>query len=57
MSSDTDPYDHLNIALNSDGTLTRFINFPKKKANPIACNGDLVVSKDHTFNAEKKTRV
>ena len=57
MSSDTDPYDHLNIALNSDGTLTRFIDFPKKKANPIACNGDLVVSKDHTLNSEKKTRV
>ena len=57
MSSDIDPYDHLNIALNPDGTLTRFINLPKKKANPIACNGDPVVSKDHTLNAEKKTRV
>ncbi|KAM4094497.1 hypothetical protein ACB094_06G200200 [Castanea mollissima] len=57
MSSDIDPYDHLCIFLNPDGTLTRFLELPKKKANPIATNGEPVVSKDHTLNAEKETHV
>ncbi|KAK7847831.1 probable carboxylesterase 9 [Quercus suber] len=57
MSSGIDPYDHLCIFLNPDGTLTRFLTLPKKKANPIATNGEPVVSKDHTLNAEKKTHV
>jgi len=58
MSSDRDPCDYLKIALNPDGTLTRFVTFAKKKkANPMASNGDPVVSKDHTLNGQKKTHV
>ena len=55
MSSDIDPYEHLHVALKSDGTLTRFVKLPK--ANPVASPDYPVVFKDHTLNAEKKTRV
>nr|POE90839.1 putative carboxylesterase 9 [Quercus suber] len=55
MSSD--PYQHFQIAHNTDGTLTRYMRLPKTKANPVASPGDPVLSKDLTLNAQNKTRV
>lgn len=51
------PYDHLKIFLNPDGTLTRFLKIPKIEAKPNAAPGDVVVSKDVTLNEENKTWV
>lgn len=52
-----DPYEHLNISLNTDGTLNRLIEFPKIKATGDAehSSNETVVSKDATLNVEKKT--
>ena len=55
MSSD--PYQHFQIAHNTDGTLTRYMRLPKTKANPVASPGDPVLSKDLILNAQNKTRV
>ncbi|KAF5453345.1 hypothetical protein F2P56_028253 [Juglans regia] len=52
-----DPYTHLRIALNSDGSITRCLQLPKVKANPVAGPDDVVVSKDVTINVETKTWV
>ncbi|OMP08086.1 Alpha/beta hydrolase-3 [Corchorus capsularis] len=49
-----DPYEHLNIRLNPDGTVTRLINFPTADANPEALQGNPTVSKDVTINLETK---
>jgi acetyl esterase/lipase len=51
------PYDHLKIALNPDGTLTRHLKIPKIEAKPNAAPGDLVVTKDVTLNEENETWV
>ncbi|KAI9073910.1 hypothetical protein K1719_044122 [Acacia pycnantha] len=50
-----DPYDHLSIVLDSDGTLTRNYNAPTVNANPDPSPDDSTVSKDITLNVEKKT--
>ncbi|KAK6143001.1 hypothetical protein DH2020_023349 [Rehmannia glutinosa] len=53
-----DPYDHLNISLNSDGSLTRYIKLPTSAAVSEAeaqITGQAVVSKDVTLNADRKT--
>ncbi|KAJ8900205.1 hypothetical protein K2173_024845 [Erythroxylum novogranatense] len=55
--SKLDPYEHLNIALNRDGTITRRLTVPTIKANPEARHGDSVLSKDVTINPDKKTWV
>ncbi|KAJ8447394.1 hypothetical protein Cgig2_013171 [Carnegiea gigantea] len=47
-----DPYEHLRISLNSDGSLQRFNVIPKVSANPNAPQGEGVTSKDVTINAE-----
>merc|ERR1712137_72678 len=52
-----DAYEHLALTINPDGTVTRSLNQPTIEANPIAAPGDLVISKDVTLNAEKKTWV
>ncbi|XP_021611416.1 probable carboxylesterase 9 [Manihot esculenta] len=51
------PYEHLNIAPNLDGTITRLLDAPIVEANPEATHGDAVVCKDLTLIAEKKTWV
>ncbi|KDP28720.1 hypothetical protein JCGZ_14491 [Jatropha curcas] len=53
--SKSDPYDHLHIALNLDGTITRLLTHPTVEANPEATSGDAVVCKDWTLNAQNKT--
>ncbi|KAF3956943.1 hypothetical protein CMV_017997 [Castanea mollissima] len=52
-----DPYDHFGIVRNLDGTVTRYLNFPKVEASPVASHGEPVVSKDLTLNPKNKTRV
>lgn len=49
-----DPYEHLSIRLNPDGTLTRLTNFPTTEANPAAVTGLPAVSKDVIVNDETK---
>ncbi|XVE73973.1 hypothetical protein DITRI_Ditri11bG0161400 [Diplodiscus trichospermus] len=49
-----DPYEHLSIRLNPDGTLTRLSNFPKTVANPGVIPALPTVSKDVTVNDETK---
>ncbi|EPS59852.1 hypothetical protein M569_14952, partial [Genlisea aurea] len=52
-----DPYEHLNVALNPDGTLTRFIQLPTTPptGEDPTTPGLTVLSKDVTLNADKKT--
>ncbi|KAM3322927.1 putative carboxylesterase 9 [Capsicum chacoense] len=52
-----DPYDHLNVLLNKDGTLTRLIEVPTSQAtgDKDQLPGQAVVSKDITLNEEKTT--
>ncbi|KAL1823069.1 hypothetical protein DCAR_0310925 [Daucus carota subsp. sativus] len=52
-----DPYEHLNVSLNDDGSLTRHLNIPKLPATgeDQLLPGQTVVSKDVTLNAENKT--
>ncbi|KAL2515172.1 putative carboxylesterase 9 [Forsythia ovata] len=51
------PYEHLKISLNADGSLTRFIKLPTSPATGDSglIPGQAVVSKDFILNAEKKT--
>ncbi|XP_022769694.1 probable carboxylesterase 9 [Durio zibethinus] len=49
-----DPYQHLGIRLNPDGTITRLNNFPNTDANPGIIPGLPTVSKDVTVNDETK---
>ncbi|TYI73974.1 hypothetical protein E1A91_D07G166800v1 [Gossypium mustelinum] len=49
-----DPYQHLSIRPNPDGTITRLINFPSTEANPDIIPGIPTVSKDVTVNEETK---
>lgn len=48
-----DPYDHLNVSMNEDGSLTRYMKLPTSP--PISDDSQPVLSKDVTLNAEKKT--
>ncbi|XP_024996454.1 probable carboxylesterase 9 [Cynara cardunculus var. scolymus] len=52
-----DPYEHLKVLKNEDGTLTRLVQFPQipatGDADPVP--GQTVVSKDVTLDATKKT--
>ncbi|XP_054779652.1 probable carboxylesterase 9 [Prosopis cineraria] len=50
-----DPYNHLSIILNPDGTLTRNYNAPTVNSSPEPTPGDSAVSKDVTLNVEKKS--
>ncbi|KAL1814202.1 hypothetical protein ACET3Z_024267 [Daucus carota] len=52
-----DPYEHLNVSLNEDGTLTRHLNLPKLPATgeDQLLPGQTVVSKDVTLNEKNKT--
>ncbi|XP_057742578.1 probable carboxylesterase 9 [Arachis stenosperma] len=52
-----DPYSHIGVALNPDGTLTRNLNYPTVEANPEPSPGSSTVSKDITINHENKTWV
>eukprot|EP00257_Ricinus_communis_P001461 XP_002511754.2 probable carboxylesterase 9 [Ricinus communis] len=52
-----DAYEHLHIALNRDGTITRLLNIPIVKENPEATSGDAAVNKDLSLSVENKTRV
>lgn len=49
------PYEHLKISLNNDGTLNRLTKMPKISANPNPGQGEVVASKDVTINNETKT--
>ncbi|KAH6813079.1 hypothetical protein C2S51_022097 [Perilla frutescens var. frutescens] len=48
-----DPYDHLNVSLNEDGTLTRYMKLPTTAT--VSDSSQAVLSKDVTLNADKKT--
>lgn len=56
-----DPYDHLKVELNRDGSLTRYLNLPICTAtgdgdgDAAQMQGHAVLSKDVTLNADKKT--
>ncbi|GAA0146468.1 deacetylase [Lithospermum erythrorhizon] len=52
-----DPYEHLNVILNEDGTLTRLLHLPNSPptGEDQVEPGQDVVSKDVTLNEEKKT--
>ncbi|XP_027337401.1 probable carboxylesterase 9 [Abrus precatorius] len=52
-----DPYSHLGITLNPDGTLTRGCNTKTTNANPEPESSNPTVSKDITINHENKTWV
>ncbi|KAI4354937.1 hypothetical protein L6164_003759 [Bauhinia variegata] len=49
-----DPYHHLSVTLNPDGTLSRYVNYPTTDANPEPSAGIPIVSKDITINDETK---
>lgn len=51
------PYTHLGIALNPDGTVTRTYVTPTTEANPEPSPGTPTVCKDITINSDKKTWV
>lgn len=55
-----DPFEHLNIALNPDGSLTRFVNLPTtpvsgEDINDATSIGQAVASKEIVLDAAKKT--
>ncbi|KAJ8749000.1 hypothetical protein K2173_013440 [Erythroxylum novogranatense] len=50
-----DPYDHLNIKMNPDGTVTRLLKFPSVDTNSDLNSGDAVATKDVTLDAQKGT--
>ncbi|KDP28721.1 hypothetical protein JCGZ_14492 [Jatropha curcas] len=52
-----DPYEHINLRLNPDGTVTRLLSFPSAKTNADPASGDSILSKDVMVNAEKNTKV
>ncbi|KAK9273150.1 hypothetical protein L1049_017957 [Liquidambar formosana] len=57
--SNFDPYDHLNILKNPDGSITRLVHLPTMPVTgeDESPHGQDVVSKDVTLNAQKKTSV
>lgn len=50
-----DPYEHLNIRLNPDGTVTRLLKLPLANPDPDPNSGKAVASKDAILDPEKKT--
>ncbi|KAK7390076.1 hypothetical protein VNO78_25375 [Psophocarpus tetragonolobus] len=52
-----DPYTHLGISLNPDGTVTRATKTPNIDANPEPSPGTATVSKDITIDPNKETWV
>ncbi|XP_019189798.1 PREDICTED: probable carboxylesterase 9 [Ipomoea nil] len=54
-SSKFDPYEHLKVVLNDDGTLTRLVALPTTPATGESATGHEVLSKDVTLNGQKKT--
>ncbi|KAL2251651.1 UNVERIFIED_CONTAM: putative carboxylesterase 9 [Sesamum indicum] len=51
-----DPYEHLNVSLNRDGSLTRYVKLPTSTATGDAqIAGHAVLSKDVTLDSERKT--
>ncbi|KAI3444646.1 hypothetical protein Pfo_001311 [Paulownia fortunei] len=52
-----DPYEHVSVSLNPDGSLTRYVKLPTSAATGESHQnaGQAVLSKDVTLNAEKKT--
>ncbi|KAK9273114.1 hypothetical protein L1049_017921 [Liquidambar formosana] len=54
-----DPYDHLNIAPNPDGSITRLLKIPKMPTNcdDESAESEDVICKDVVLSAEKKTKV
>lgn len=54
-----DPYEHLKIEPNPDGSITRLIQLPAVPASgdTESAHGEAVVTKDITLNAEKQTWV
>ncbi|GAB2290883.1 hypothetical protein Dimus_025146 [Dionaea muscipula] len=52
-----DPYDHLKLTLNADGTITRNHNVQTKKPDPNPLQGQSAVSKDVIVNPQTKTWV
>lgn len=52
-----DPYTHLGITLNPDGTVTRAFKAPTVDANPEPSPGTTTVSKDITLDTQKETWV
>lgn len=55
--SKLDPYQHLKISLNPDGSLTRYLHHPSAAATGESpgISGHSVLSKDVTLDAAKKT--
>ncbi|CAO2834974.1 unnamed protein product [Amaranthus hypochondriacus] len=51
------PYEHLKIEVNQDGTLRRHNKMPQMPSNPNPGQGESVASKDITINNEKHTWV
>ncbi|KAJ9171299.1 hypothetical protein P3X46_014687 [Hevea brasiliensis] len=51
------PYEHMNIRPNPDGTVTRLLNFPAAKTNADPSSGEPILSKDAIINTEKNTKV
>ncbi|KAL7592923.1 hypothetical protein Lser_V15G31705 [Lactuca serriola] len=55
-SNASDPYKHLNVTLNPDGTLTRHISFPSSPAEPqLTTDSQLTLSKDIPLNPTTAT--
>ncbi|KAG5009301.1 hypothetical protein AAZX31_07G078500 [Glycine max] len=52
-----DPYTHLGITINPDGTVTRAVKTPTVDANPDPSPGTATVSKDITLDSNKETWV
>ncbi|KAF2315370.1 hypothetical protein GH714_038960 [Hevea brasiliensis] len=50
------PYEHMNIRPNPDGTVTRLLNFPAAKTNADPSSGEPILSKDAIINTEKNTK-
>ncbi|KAL0379612.1 UNVERIFIED_CONTAM: putative carboxylesterase 9 [Sesamum angustifolium] len=52
-----DPYEHLNVSLNHDGSLTRYVKLPTSAATGESPqhSAHSVLSKDVTLNPDKKT--
>lgn len=53
-TSKFDPYDHLRISRNPDGSITRSKKFPTVDATPEPIPGKQIVSKDVIINPETK---
>ncbi|XP_002511753.2 probable carboxylesterase 9 [Ricinus communis] len=51
------PYEHVNLKLNDDGTCTRLLNLPPAKTNADPSSGEPVLSKDAIVNDERNTKV